>query len=141
MPHLAVFQLFDELLNGDLSGHPSYFHNVTGYDYYFNYAMTKTPTEFERYPKFIQTADVRRAIHVGNRTYNDGVAVEKHLLLDVMKSVKPWIAELLDYGQYRIMFFNGQWDIIIGWPLTENFLTSIKWKGAKKYLEASRQKW
>ena len=32
------------------------------------------------------------------------------------------------------MIYNGQLDIIIGWPLTESFLTSMKWKGAKDYL-------
>jgi hypothetical protein len=39
---------------------------------------------------------VRKAIHVGNLTYNDGTAVEKHLLNDVMDSVKPWITTLMD---------------------------------------------
>ena len=32
------------------------------------------------------------------------------------------------------MIYNGQMDIIIGWPLTESFVTSLKWKGAKEYL-------
>ncbi len=80
-------------------------------------------------------------MHVGNLTYNSGVAVEKHLLADVMKSVKPWIEELVNDGRYRIMFYNGQMDIIIGWPLTESFLSSMKWSGANKYMEADRQKW
>ena len=38
-----AFQLFDNLLNGDLSGHPSYFAQVTGYKYYFNYLITQMP--------------------------------------------------------------------------------------------------
>ncbi len=37
-----------------------------------------------------------RAIHVGNLTYNDGVIVEKHLINDVMQSVKPWIETIID---------------------------------------------
>ena len=50
----AAFQIFDELLNGDLSGHPSYFYNVTGFKNYFNYALTKLPASFDLYPKYVQ---------------------------------------------------------------------------------------
>ena len=49
----------------------------------------------------LQTSAVRKTIHVGNRTYNDGSTVEKHLVQDVMKSVKPWIEALLNAGRYR----------------------------------------
>ena len=43
---------------------------------------------------------VRRAIHVGNLTFHDGSQVEKHLIQDVMKSIKPWLGELMD--NYRV---------------------------------------
>lgn len=43
---------------------------------------------------------VRRAIHVGNLTFHSGAEVEKHLLEDVMKSVKPWLSVLMD--NYRV---------------------------------------
>lgn len=43
---------------------------------------------------------VRRAIHVGNLTFHSGEEVEKHLLEDVMKSVKPWLSVLMD--NYRV---------------------------------------
>ena len=39
------------------------------------------------------------------------------------------------------MIYNGQLDVIIAWPLTESFLTSMKWKGAADYLKAKRQLW
>ena len=120
--YTAAFQIFDELLNGDLSGHPSYFFNVTGFKNYFNYAITKLPASFDFYADYVQgwlfieirflsnkseyylmfqTSAVRKTIHVGNRTYNDGSTVEKHLVQDVMKSVKPWIEALLNAGHYR----------------------------------------
>lgn len=139
--YTAAFQLFDELLNGDLSGRPSYFYNVTGFKNYFNYALTQLPASFDLYPKYVQTPEVRRTIHVGDKTYHDGSTVEKHLVQDVMKSVKPWIEALISDGRYRVMIYNGQMDIIIGWPLTESFVTSMKWKGAKEYLEARRTQW
>nr|AKO90271.1 cathepsin A2 [Tigriopus japonicus] len=136
---VQAFQTFDDLLNGDLSGHPSYFANATGFNYYFNYLMTSSPPEFSYFGKFLQTTDIRKAIHVGNLTYNDGLTVEKHLMEDVMKSVKPWIEELLEH--YKVIIYNGQMDVIIAWPLTESFITSMKWKGAEEYLKSARIKW
>ena len=38
--------------------------------------------------------------HVGNLTFHDGSLVEKHLLEDVMKSIKPWLGVLMD--NYRV---------------------------------------
>jgi len=39
------------------------------------------------------------------------------------------------------MIYNGQMDVIIAWPLTESFITSMKWSGAKAYLNAKRKNW
>ncbi len=52
--------MFDDLLNGDLSGHPSYFTNATGFSYYFNYLLTEPPKEFGYYPKFLQLNETRQ---------------------------------------------------------------------------------
>jgi len=46
--------------------------------------------------------EVRKAIHVGNLTYNDGSTVEKYLLKDVMDTVKPWVAVLMDNYKVRL---------------------------------------
>lgn len=93
----AAFEIFDELLNGDkLNGSLPYFKQVTGLDFYFNFLLTKAPASFAYYNTFVQLPQTRRAIHVGSLTYNDGSMVETKLLDDVMKSVKPWIAELMN---------------------------------------------
>lgn len=44
--------------------------------------------------QYVNLPGVRRAIHVGNLTFNDGSVVETHLMEDIMKSVKPWIEEV-----------------------------------------------
>jgi len=136
---VRAFQIFDDLLNGDLSGHPSYFTNSTGFHYYFNYLVTKDPEDQAYYAKFLQLPQVRKAIHVGNLTFNNGQDVEKHLLSDVMQSVKPLVEDLKDH--YRVMIYNGQMDIIIAWPLTENFITSMKWSKGSNYTGTPRTLW
>lgn len=39
------------------------------------------------------------------------------------------------------MLFNGQFDIIVGAPLTERFLQVLEWSGKSKYLEAEKKVW
>ena len=40
-PKVEAFNVFDALLNGDLTGLPSLFTNATGFHYYFNYLNTE----------------------------------------------------------------------------------------------------
>lgn len=82
--------MFDELLNGDLTPIPSFFKNVTGFDFYFNYLHNADPAAADPtsdFAIFVQTADVRKAIHVGNRPFGGFASklVEEHLQQDVMK--------------------------------------------------------
>ena len=56
----------------------------------------KSPPDFGYYGKWVVMPTTRKGIHVGNLTYNNGDAVENHLLGDIMKSVKPWLAEVMD---------------------------------------------
>ena len=69
-------QVFDELLNGDQTGHPSMFVNTTGFRYYFNYLLTEMPSELGYYSSYIQLPKVRKAIHVGARKWNTGDEVK-----------------------------------------------------------------
>ncbi|XP_071518889.1 probable serine carboxypeptidase CPVL, partial [Panulirus ornatus] len=98
-----------------------------------------TPQDMGYWPKFINKPAVRKSIHVGNLTFNDGSVVENYLEEDVMKSVKPWIEELLD--NYKVLIYNGQLDVIIAYTLTENFLNSLNWKYAAQYQQSPRYIW
>ena len=37
-----------------------------------------------------------------------------------MKSVRPWLEELLEH--YKVLIYNGQLDIIVAYPLTKGYL-------------------
>jgi len=138
--YLEAFEIFDTLLNGDLNGTPSLFHNLTGFDYYFNYLFTKDGNDSDWMSEWIQRADVRHAIHVGNSTFHvETKTVEEHLKEDVMQSIVPLLTDLLQH--YRVLIYNGQLDIIIAYPLTENYLKNLQWSGADKYKKTSRKIW
>ncbi|XP_030014859.1 putative serine carboxypeptidase CPVL [Sphaeramia orbicularis] len=136
---VEAFQVFDSLLNGDVAPYPSFFQNATGCTNYYNYMTCKEPEDQEYFGPFVTLASVRRAIHVGNLTFHDGSEVEKHLLQDVMKSIKPWLGVLMD--NYRVLIYSGQLDVIVAAPLTERFLPTVNWTGASEYKKAPRFHW
>lgn len=56
-----------------------------------------------------------------------------------MKTIAPWVSELLN--DYKILFFNGQLDIIVAYPLTVNFLKNLNFSSAEEYKTAPRKIW
>lgn len=123
---------FDQLLG--------VYANSTGLNFYYNYLMSQQPPEFDNYPKLLQQAHVRRAIHVGNLTY-DGISmtVHEHLNDDMAKSIKSWLVTLME--NYKVMIYNGQLDVIIAFVQTENFINNLEWSGKYKYAMAPRKIW
>lgn len=139
--YLDAFLIFDELINGDATSTPSYFKNVTGLDFYYNFLLSSEPECFSYYHAFVDSPTVRKAIHVGNLTFNNGDATENHLKEDIMQSVKPWLAALMDKDKYKVLIYSGQLDIIIAYPLTDSFLSSMQWSGAEAFDKAPRKIW
>ncbi|KAL1421163.1 hypothetical protein MTO96_023333 [Rhipicephalus appendiculatus] len=139
--YLDAFFIFDKLINIDTLYQPSYFKNITGSDSHYNFLLSKNPEFFDYYQAFVDTPEVRKAIHVGNLTFNNGDATEKHLREDIMQSVKPWLASLMDKPQYKVLIYNGQLDVIIAYPLTDNFVSSIPWSGKEAFEKAERKIW
>lgn len=138
--YMEAFQIFNIVLNNDLRNKPSLFYNLTGFDFYYNYLVTKNDETDDWMSEWIQRADVRRAIHVGNNTFHTETAiVESHLIGDFMQSVITLLTDLLQH--YRVLIYNGQLDIIVAYPLTENYLQNMQWSGAKKYAKAPRKVW
>ncbi|XP_012576512.1 PREDICTED: probable serine carboxypeptidase CPVL [Condylura cristata] len=134
-----AFEVLDKLLDGDLTSDPSYFQNVTGCSNYYNLLQCTEPEDQSYYGKFLSLPQVRQAIHVGNRTFNDGSEVEKYLRKDTVQSVKPWLTEIMN--NYKVLIYNGQLDIIVAAPLTELSLMAMNWKGAKEYRTVERKVW
>lgn len=129
--------MFDEILNGDFSS-GTLFYNITGFTFYFNYLYSKEKGN-DTVGTYIQLAEVRKAVHVGNSTFHTDKKVEENLKQDMMQSVKPWVEVLLE--EYRVLIYNGQLDIIVAYPLTLGFLQALEWSGAADYKTAPRVQW
>jgi len=125
----------------DTIGSKSYFYNATGLSNYYNFLFQEEPKALGYWETYINQAKIRREIHVGNLTFNDGKKVEAFLLEDIMKSVKPWIEEILKADTYKVLIYNGQLDIIIASPLTNNFINSLDFQYADRLKNATRHIW
>eukprot|EP01061_Rhynchopus_euleeides_P040901 TRINITY_DN7060_c0_g1_i1.p1 TRINITY_DN7060_c0_g1~~TRINITY_DN7060_c0_g1_i1.p1 ORF type:complete len:505 (+),score=243.25 TRINITY_DN7060_c0_g1_i1:61-1575(+) len=133
----AAFNGFDLMINGDLSGVAPYIANVTGFTDYFNALSPLYPTQpFETY---LNLPAVQAALHV-NKSYESYTKeVEVAIVNDVAQSTKDLFPTLLE--NYRCLLYSGQWDVIVGAPLTIRFLRSIDWSGASKFETAERAIW
>ncbi|CAG9865147.1 unnamed protein product [Phyllotreta striolata] len=135
-------EVFDDLLDGDFNNRTSTFQNLTGFANYYDflYPYDTNEQEIDLTGKYLQRADVRAAIHVGYMPFN-GISknVALNLIDDIMRSVTPWLKELLE--NYRVLIYNGQLDIIVAYPMTANFLGNLDFNGADQYKTATRYKW
>ncbi|XP_054157691.1 venom serine carboxypeptidase-like [Oppia nitens] len=138
--YIDAFNIFDRLINGDLINTTTYFTNITGFTNYYNFLQDSEPEPLTYYFKYLDLQSTRRAIHVGNLPFSyNSKNVEKYLLNDIMRSVKPWMATLMD--NYKVMIYNGNLDIIVSAPATENYIRTIQWSKAQQYSKAQRVIW
>ncbi|XP_055919853.1 venom serine carboxypeptidase-like [Eupeodes corollae] len=138
----CAFDIFDNIMNIDGKVNGSLFSKLTGLSTYFNYVNVTDEKEEDNMGIFLQSSHIRKAIHVGNRTFHDmhdENIVEKYLKEDVMDSVAHWVAEILEY--YSVCIYNGQLDIIVAYPMTVNYLQNLKFSNADYYKVAERKIW
>ncbi|XP_063881656.1 probable serine carboxypeptidase CPVL [Scylla paramamosain] len=117
---------------------------VKGSDRYIGRAFPHTPPrlqEMRYFDEHVQKPYVRRALHVGNKTYYpfDGY-LGKFYEGDVMRSVEPWLEEMLN-NSIKVMLFNGQLDLAVPYASSEMLARSLHWNHAQEYLEAPRRAW
>ncbi|VEN52591.1 unnamed protein product, partial [Callosobruchus maculatus] len=104
----------------------------------YNYLQEGGVNDEDLMIKFLNGADLRRAIHVGNTTFGSN-EVYRNLQEDMPRSIAPWFAEVAN--NYRVLLYSGQLDIIVAYPLTLNFLQNAEFEGIRQYREASRHIW
>lgn len=115
------------------------FYQPTGLMDIYNFVQDEdnSPSDWE---EFIVQNEIRQALHVGNQEYlSENYEVYDALYADITKSVTNWVIELLD--NYRVLLYNGQLDIIVGYVLTENYVQNLQYSAAEEYAAAQRKVW
>jgi vitellogenic carboxypeptidase-like protein len=136
-----AFDVWDEMLNGDIYPYPNYFHNITGSNDYDNFLRTNAPEEFGYFGSYVMLPEIKAAMHTGNVPFASGHDCEINLLSDFHVSLASELIDLLETNYYRIFIYSGQLDVIIGAPLTERFLNVLPWSGLKEYQNVDRTIW
>ena len=141
--YVGAFRVFDEMLNGDFYPYPTYYANRTGMgSNYFNFNQGPDGSSLTEnyFIDWLGTTAGRELMHVGEIPYNVfNQTVESQLVGDWMLGVVDKLTVLLEH--YRVLIYNGQYDIILGPPLTEQALRNIPWSGQEQYLETPKKIW
>lgn len=134
----GAFRTYDEMLNGIFYPYPTLFQNLTGMQYYYNLLLDRKPPSEDDWVQFVEKPSVRAALHVGQRPVKFlNKVVYRHMLGDVMRSVAPWLAALLDAGRYRVLLYSGQFDIKYHYRGTMRMARSLEWSGADRFRNAA----
>ncbi|VVC29668.1 Serine carboxypeptidase, serine active site,Serine carboxypeptidases, histidine active [Cinara cedri] len=122
---------------------PSLYSELTGLPNIYNMVWNNNPIPFEgaQWDKYVQSWPIRGALHVGQRVWSVVDVVYEKLMYDIPRSVSPWLAALLDAGQYRVLLYSGQLDVIVPYRGTVNVARSLQWSGAESFRNATRTIW
>ncbi|KAI5699013.1 hypothetical protein M8J76_005663 [Diaphorina citri] len=136
-----AFDVYDELIVGTFHDKTIY-NTLTNFTNLYNYQVPiadNTPNTLM--VELFNTTTFRKAVHVGNTTYDTSVTEDVFLKNDIMGSVKGNIENILDSRNpsYRVLFYSGQLDVIVAYPFTENFLRNLDFGEKETYLTASRE--
>ncbi|XP_065188426.1 probable serine carboxypeptidase CPVL [Sycon ciliatum] len=138
-----AFELGDSFLLGTMYPYPTWLTNNTGSTNHYNILHTTVPDKENYYLKPLVQDSVRRALHVGNLPYSSSQAVARHLLADVYNTSLPALRAVLaaDAAKYKVMLYNGQFDIVVGNQLTEAMCRQMDWAGKREFFAAERKVW
>merc|ERR1719223_150033 len=136
--YVNAFLVFDQYLNGDFYSYGTFYNNATGLTNYYNFDTPDYPPN--PYADYMTQSYVRDAIHVGAGTFWDyNLTVDLNLQGDWMRSVREKLPVILN--NYKVMIYNGQYDIILPAPQCEDFLRTLVWNGQDEYLKATKEIW
>ncbi|KYR01979.1 peptidase S10 family protein [Tieghemostelium lacteum] len=127
--------LFTDLINGP----PDYFQNITGNPNYYDIRRSVEPSYGGNYVAFVNSSAIRQLIHVGNNYFQNNNNVYLHLQEDIPKSVIQYVPTLIE--NYKVLFYNGQFDFIVGVSLTETMIRTIQWSGIQPFILTNRIIW
>ncbi|KAJ9586809.1 hypothetical protein L9F63_019595 [Diploptera punctata] len=115
------------------------FSTASHYSNVYNFLYPVVPKTGGDHTEFVQTTKVRKAIHVGDAEYSDFLYVYSKMKGDMMSSVRPQLEVLLD--NYRVLYYNGQMDIIVAYPLSVRMYNTLEFRAAEEYRKAKRYAW
>lgn len=133
-------RVVDSLFFG-IATNTTFFKNVTGFEYYYNYLYDTEPKDIRLYKQFVIRPEIRRALHVGKREFSTTRdVVYDHFREDFLRSAVPQLTVLLENG-YRVLVYSGPLDISVPTTQSEQFLSRLAWSRADRWARAPQRIW
>ncbi|GFQ91983.1 probable serine carboxypeptidase CPVL, partial [Trichonephila clavata] len=121
------------------SNDPNYLLEFAGYEYSYFLLYTRAPKEESYFEQYIDLKAFRKAVHVGNLTFNSGEIVARYMDNDVMLSVKDILIEIMN--NYKVLIYNGELDLNQPYTLMVDFLHTIEWNRSDELRNADKKIW
>ncbi|CAG5122037.1 unnamed protein product [Candidula unifasciata] len=103
--------------------------------------VTGKPADYNQVQTIMSSPEMRKAVHVGTRrsyfASNDNLS--ERYGPDVFVSTKPQMAVILD--NYKVLIYNGDYDVVVSSAMIEAALMSTKWSLQKEYNNTRRRIW
>ena len=109
------------------------------YNNLYNFLQPNKPKDIGNYATLVQRPGFRKQIHVGDAEFSNLIHVFDKLGNDFMNTVRPLLEELLD--NYRVLYYSGQLDIIVAYPMSVSMYNSLNFSAAGEYRNATRVPW
>lgn len=133
-------QIMDSLFFG-IATNTTFFKNVTGFEFYYNYLYDIEPKDVRYYKQFVSRPEMRRALHVGEQVFSTTRdVVYGHFVDDFLRSAVPQLTVLLENG-YRVLVYSGPLDIAVPTTQSEQFLSRMAWSRADRWAHEPQKIW
>ncbi|XP_057329620.1 venom serine carboxypeptidase-like [Microplitis mediator] len=135
-----VLEIYNILFSRD-SNPPCLFKNLTGLNLPLNLVRNEDINdELDSMTEWLQRPDTKRALHVGNNSFNEfSSKVKNNLKHEFMKSQANKLAAVL--SQYKVLLYNGQLDTFTPYSLIPGVIINLQWSGVDDYKKAKRNLW
>lgn len=133
-------RIADSLFFG-IANKNTFFRNVTGFQFYYNYLYDKEPKDIRYYKLFVARPEIRRALHVGQREFSTARhVVYGHFEEDFLRSAVPQLIVLLE-NAYRVLVYSGPLDICVPTTQSEQFMSRMAWSRAHRWAHEPQRVW
>ncbi|GFR67235.1 carboxypeptidase [Elysia marginata] len=103
--------------------------------------VTGKDADYKAVGLVMTTTRMRKALHVGNKQsyFESNDELSELYGPDVLVSTKSKMATLMDH--YKVLIYNGDYDIVVSSVMIEAALLTTPWKGQAEYNTTSRKMW
>ena len=90
----------------------------------------------------VRSDRVRQAVHVGDQPYVVYNTSNRDVFgPDFFTSTRAKVGALLDSGLYKVLIFNGDFDVITSSRMVEEAVLQTAWSGQAEYVKVDRTNW